>query len=81
MCRRAEARRSGECINYEQLVSRDELAFAKRSMGTLRPVLESIFPEFDGGNTATLARGQATHGMSGYFFSEYTGKKIDHAES
>ena len=41
----------------------------KRSMGTLRPVLESIFTEFDGGNTATLARGQATHGMSGYFFS------------
>ena len=32
-------------------------------MGTLRPVLESIFPEFDGGNTATLARGQATHGI------------------
>ena len=49
----------------------------KRSMGTLRPVLESIFPEFDGGNTATLARGQATHGMSGYFFYSRThrGKK------
>lgn len=46
-------------------------------MGTLRPVLESIFPEFDGGNTATLARGQATHGMSGYFFYSRThrGKK------
>ena len=56
----------------------------KRSMATLRPVLESIFPEFDGGNTATLARGQATHGMSGYFFiPEYIGKKenLDHAES
>ena len=37
-------------------------------MGTLRPVLESIFPVFDGGNTATLPRGQATHGISGYFF-------------
>ena len=44
----------------------------KRSMGTLRPVLESIFTEFDGGNTATLARGQATHGMSGYFFYSRT---------
>jgi hypothetical protein len=32
-------------------------------MGTLRPVLESIFPIFDGGNTATLP-----HGISGYFF-------------
>ena len=58
----------------------------KRSMGTLRPVLESIFPKFDGGNTATLARGQATHGMSGYFFfiPDHTGKKekkIDDAES
>ena len=31
----------------------------KRSMGTLRPVLESIFLVSDGGNTATLARGQA----------------------
>ena len=31
----------------------------KRSMGTLRPVLESIFTVFDGGDTATSARGQA----------------------
>ena len=44
----------------------------KRSMGTLRPVLESIFTEFDGGNTATLARGQATLGMSCYFFYSRT---------
>ena len=57
----------------------------KWSMGTLRPVLESIFPEFDGGNTATLARGQATHGMSGYFFlfpnTQGKKKKMDDAES
>ena len=57
----------------------------KRSMETLRPVLESIFPEFDGGNTATLARGQATHVISGYSFYSRTHrekrKKIDDAES
>ena len=48
----------------------------KRSMGTLRPVLESIFPVFDGGNTATLARGQANMVFRVVFFiSGYTGEK------
>ena len=37
-------------------------------MGTLRPVLESIFPVFDGGNTATLARGQANMVFRVVFF-------------
>ena len=48
-------------------------------MGTLRPVLESIFPVFDGGNTATLARGQANIVFRDIFIPGYTdilGEKI-----
>ena len=49
----------------------------KRSMGTLRPVLESIFPVFDGGNTATLARGQANMVFRVIFlFLDTQGKKF-----
>ena len=69
MRRRAAARCSGERINYEQLViEMSSLSPTKRSMGTLRPVLESIFPVFDGGNTATLARGQANMVFRVVFF-------------
>ena len=54
--RRAAARCLGEHINYGQLVSPDERAFANQAEygDSIIPVLESIFPIFDGGNTATL---------------------------
>ena len=47
----------------------------KRSMRTLRPVLESIFPVFDGGNTATLARGQANIVFRVVFFYSWINRR------
>ena len=44
-------------------------------MGTLRPVLESIFPVFDGGNTATLARGQANMVFRVVFFYSWINRR------